>query len=512
MRFSTRVQRIRRNNPLLGVVALAALGGCPLSKSPMQATPPTAPQFACQEGDDLAKPYVVEWPTPDRAELERVSKRGIVVVERSGCNIRVLNGCALGGSYKYTGVSPMQDELRIRNDDQLSLALPVGAASLSGQLHKSGQLTVKSMVVGTLHADRATYFRDELTGNCDGATHVVFDMTLGAFRLEAGATSKMEASAGVANIGASGGSSNELATLTSSGDASACSSGDSQSLAPPSNCGAAIRIGMLRLASRPPKVKACPADMAMLPERLIKAIEPSDPQGDSDFAKSWKMACKEYPDICAGAPARTIPAFCIDKDHVTVERYTACVKEGKCADQGLNCGGAANYSVAGRENHPINCVDWYQADAYCRAHGRRLPSGDEFGWAQGSGHYVKDGVWLKPPWGNRQPQPAEVWISIGGVQRTGTAPVGSTPGSDTFQGVRDLFGNVKNWSERYFSHDGGVYAAAVGGAYSGDGFTGMNGNYALRRKAGCMIGTPRDVARRAACSRDAHSISQVRAA
>jgi formylglycine-generating enzyme required for sulfatase activity len=40
-----------------------------------------------------------------------------------------------------------------------------------------------------------------------------------------------------------------------------------------------------------------------------------------------------------------------------------------------------NGSRADRQQHPINCVDWHQADAYCRAVGKRLPTEEEWEYA-----------------------------------------------------------------------------------------------------------------------------------
>ncbi len=46
--------------------------------------------------------------------------------------------------------------------------------------------------------------------------------------------------------------------------------------------------------------------------------------------------------------------YYIDKHEVTVAEYKKCVDAGVCNEPGT--GGACNWGVSGRDNHPINCV------------------------------------------------------------------------------------------------------------------------------------------------------------
>ena len=59
---------------------------------------------------------------------------------------------------------------------------------------------------------------------------------------------------------------------------------------------------------------------------------------------------------------------------ITVGQYRACVQAGKCTkpkskSDEVNC----NWGWPDREGHPINCVDWNQALAYCQWKDGRLP-------------------------------------------------------------------------------------------------------------------------------------------
>lgn len=140
-----------------------------------------------------------------------------------------------------------------------------------------------------------------------------------------------------------------------------------------------------------------------------------------------------------GQKSLQIADYCLDRHEVTARDYRACVERGACDDEGLECDDKWTYGKPELDDHPINCVSWQQASAFCRAAGKRLPTFEEWEWAaQGRGEGRRFA------WGADEPQPDQMcWGKA--AKPAGTCPVGSYPQARTPDGVDDMFGGVWEW-------------------------------------------------------------------
>lgn len=209
----------------------------------------------------------------------------------------------------------------------------------------------------------------------------------------------------------------------------------------------------------------CPEGMAFIP-------------GGKFFMGSDNV---DSPALKTARPAHQaeVADFCMDIHEVSVRDHAACSDTGTCKrafrdsfwPQGKTDkktwedGRAAHSPLCNEGNpdrldHPVNCVTWAQADAFCRAQGKRLPSEPEWEFAaRGSDGRVY-------PWGDEVPDPKRLngcghecvaWRAALKLPPApalyeaddgfpGTAPVGSFPAGKTQAGLLDMVGNVFEWT------------------------------------------------------------------
>ena len=184
----------------------------------------------------------------------------------------------------------------------------------------------------------------------------------------------------------------------------------------------------------------------------------------------------------------TVSAFCLDKTEVTAAAYDACVASGNClkATQDVQFPGMTerqrqkfkelcNTRREGKENHPINCVDWGMADNFCRLSGGRLQAGGARLPTEAEWEFAARGSSQRTyPWGDEPPNATrlnacgtecERWMArhletIGTMYAAddgwpGTAPVGFFPKGASTDGLLDLAGNVWEWTADWY----GAYPA-----------------------------------------------------
>jgi eukaryotic-like serine/threonine-protein kinase len=219
--------------------------------------------------------------------------------------------------------------------------------------------------------------------------------------------------------------------------------------------------GVASAAPAPPSGPKCPEGMVYI-------------AGGSFF-----MGSNEASDLPQEKPAHQVKLspFCIDITEVTTAAYVKCSDDGVCERaskvndfEGITAHDREVYDPLCNERepkergqHPINCINWKMANAYCENQRGRLPTEAEWEFsARGP-----DG--RRYPWGDEDPtgnrlnacgSECVAWGKANHVADlkpmydsddgyANTAPVGSFPLGKSRYGLQDVVGNVWEWVADY---------------------------------------------------------------
>ncbi len=134
-------------------------------------------------------------------------------------------------------------------------------------------------------------------------------------------------------------------------------------------------------------------------------------------------------------PAIRLPWICIGD--LSRMRGTKTSAGGKRGDL-VNFSGPEGWDEQRlHPSRPVVGVSWYEASAYCRWAGLRLPTEAE--WERAA----RGSEGRKYPWGDEEPDPSRLNYDkseIGHATPVGVYPLGTTP-----DGICDLAGNVWEW-------------------------------------------------------------------
>jgi eukaryotic-like serine/threonine-protein kinase len=204
----------------------------------------------------------------------------------------------------------------------------------------------------------------------------------------------------------------------------------------------------------------CPPEMVLIP--AARFFAGSDREDASPVEKPVR--------------AVQLPAYCIDKYETSVAAYKTCIDSGGCRDAPREVrwpkirdkdrviyGNLCTIRHAEHIDHPINCVDFERAEAYCRAVAKRLPTGVEWEYA------ARGPVLHRYPWGDDDPTPNRAnacngecrrWskrvdaglkaLTLVSDEHPSTAPVASFEAGRSGFGLHHMAGNVKEWVSDWF--------------------------------------------------------------
>src|SRR5690606_4254221 len=136
-------------------------------------------------------------------------------------------------------------------------------------------------------------------------------------------------------------------------------------------------------AAPPPQVSAAPTSPSAAVTPGAPVAEPSvECPGGMELvsAGEFSMGSNDNTADPSEKPAHTVrlSAYCLDKTEVTARQFEQCVSAGKCARPAPVVRGKGvdaltsqahqkecTFGNPRKVNHPINCVNWHQATAYC---------------------------------------------------------------------------------------------------------------------------------------------------
>ncbi len=280
----------------LSALSLPACSG-PNLASNLAKPPEFAPkdQSKCGVTKSQAEPLIVEWPDAARGRLEALLRRGVVAVHYSGCEMEVLGQCSAKGRYGYASFTPKRSNVKMRDADELYANIPAYAVKFEAALQKAGELNVSMTIVGRYEADHVGVRAEELEGQCEGATHIVNALTVGAFDFFAGADASLGAGVAAGNAGAGAKSSSKRETLNQDGDAAACATSKRDDKEPPFGCGALIRIEVIPIIGARTEATARRSEP-------IKAVDeppaPSAPAGPAVKSDGDGDGVSDMDDVC----------------------------------------------------------------------------------------------------------------------------------------------------------------------------------------------------------------------
>jgi formylglycine-generating enzyme required for sulfatase activity len=186
---------------------------------------------------------------------------------------------------------------------------------------------------------------------------------------------------------------------------------------------------------------------------------------------SFFMGCNEHVDnACSDAekPGHIVNLsdYMIGVYEITVRDYEYCIDAGFC---GYDESGVLHYKTyinnfrcnigSYRDpDHPVNCVNYYGAEAFCKFIGGTLPT--EAQWekaARGGCEFYEDceKETAKYPWGNEiatcdTAVMMDALSGISGCETGGTMSSGSKPAGMSQYGLFDMSGNVWEWTADWF--------------------------------------------------------------
>lgn len=184
---------------------------------------------------------------------------------------------------------------------------------------------------------------------------------------------------------------------------------------------------------------------------LVSAC-PEPPPPQEGEGEGERDPCSNPPDgaLCvvagaydAGGETHDIDALLFDRDEVGLASYRDCVSVGACSAPPTD--GSCNFGDPSKDGNPVNCLSWHDANDYCTWAGKRLPTEWEWQWAARGRDEGR-----RYPWGSALPDETLACWASGGTGPWTCPPDEHSPEGDSRDGLRDMAGNVAEWTASWF--------------------------------------------------------------
>lgn len=246
---------------LLGGVFMTLMGGCNgknlgSAARPKEMTANEAlnggSEVKCSASDD-DKTLIVDLDATDRKAIEEMinARKTVPVVGYDCKTLKVLTSCKLEAEFDYIGTSSRENVIEIENFDAVSASIPLASANLKASVQSGRKMAIALAEVGSRNSALELVARPQLSplrkGDCDGASHFIYRVDVGAFAIAQTTSGEAAAAVEVFNVGASGESKDARSSSKKEGSLDACKKSSDDDKGAPGDCSVPLRVYMRKL-------------------------------------------------------------------------------------------------------------------------------------------------------------------------------------------------------------------------------------------------------------------------
>ena len=342
-------------SPALTVALLLGMTGASCGSGAHDAVRPEQPTAAggmnrgtLKAVDGPSSPLVVDWKAEQRADLEEVVHDGVAVVAWDDAGLRLLKRCKLDGNYGYLPVTVKKDVVRLETADDVQANLPLGGLGIVGKIgggfSQGTTLDVALAMVGKRRTTWNDVSRDDLVGECTGATHYVRAILVGAFAMKTGTKSQATGAAQIFGAGASGDSSSSKDVSSTDGKLDACEAVTGEETKPPPQCAAILRLELEPIAKEAQHPATAQPAAAKASPQVTSEIVEGCPEGFVFSSGACKRGGADLPHVCSPNDAADCEAQCGKGDGASCDRLGTLIADPQRAQGAFEKACSAGYA------------------------------------------------------------------------------------------------------------------------------------------------------------------------